>query len=152
MILPDDVLTLISDYSRPLNRRVVSDYWNKPNIKSDNDMISDVITHIALALQSHCWFADSTLRLDISYTDIIHINVWVIEDDDEYLEWHVSFGMYYVLNWKHGDERFHIGLTPYWSEPTRFITQLRTDNGTITRQTRFPACFGPIDRINDKHF
>lgn len=133
MILPDDILSLISTYSRPLKRRRVSNYWNNLYIKSDNDMISDVITRIALKLQCHVLFCDSELRLDVSYNDYININVWVIEDDVEYLEWKISFEFYHVLNWKKNDERYHIGISNNWNTPTHYITQLINDNGTIVK-------------------
>ncbi len=144
MILPDDVLSIISTYSKPLKRRKVSDYWNKPNIKTDTDMVSDVVTNIALALQCHGWFSDCTLRLDITYHDNIKINVWVIEDEDKYLEMKIKFDFHHVLNWKKNDEKYHIGLaslnddhilwiSKFWKMPTSYVTQLINDKGRIVK-------------------
>lgn len=148
MILPEDVISIISTYSKPLKRRRVSEYWNKPNIKSDTDMVSDVVTNIALSLQCHGWFSDCTLRLDIIYHDDVNINVWVIEDEDKYLEMKIKFDFHHVLNWKKNDEKYHIGfatlnddnydvcynvwVSTSWYTPN-YITQLINDKGRIVK-------------------
>lgn len=134
MFLPDDVISLISEYSRPLKRRLVSNYWNTPNITSDTDMLADVISHIAFVLEYHVWFVDAKLRLDIVHDDKITINVWVIDDDHEYLEWKVYLEMIDVLNWNKHDELYHVGLTPFWINPSPYyITQLINDYGKIVK-------------------
>jgi hypothetical protein len=39
MELPDDVLTIIRDYSRPLKRREISEYWHNTGIFTIDEMI-----------------------------------------------------------------------------------------------------------------
>jgi hypothetical protein len=136
MILPDDVISLISEYSRPLKRRIVSDYWKRSDISSDGDMIADAITHIACLLEHHCWFAETTLRLDIDYigrtTDKIAIDVWTKDDECEYLEMKLQLTMHHILNWKKNDEYYHVGLTE-WYQSHQCITQLINNNGKIVK-------------------
>lgn len=135
MILPDDVVRIISEYSRPLKRRTVSDYWNRSDIETDGDMIADAITHIACILEHHCWFADTRIRLDINYIgnmDKIIIDVWAKDDECEYLEMKLQLTMHDILNWEKNDEYYHVGLM-HWCQSHQCITQLINNNGKIVK-------------------
>jgi hypothetical protein len=131
MIFPDDVMRIISEFSRPLKRRRVGSYWNKPAIKNYSDMVSDIVTNISLAIKTHEWYIEETLRIDIYENDDgVQLKVYVGDDDFNYLEMVITVSTHEILYWTSKDENYHIfGLTP-WKMPD-LVTQLMTNTEIV---------------------
>ncbi len=133
MFLPDDILILIRAFARPLRRRKVSVYWNQPSIKNNDDMLQHVYDIIMNSIQASHWLEAETIRFEIRWENDFKIYVWVKDDDVEYAELIVSMSAHHILNWKKNDERYHLGLVPYWNVASAYITQLINDNGVIVK-------------------
>ena len=132
-MLPDEIVRLIRSFARPLTRRRVSCYWNQPSIKSDEDMLQHVYTIIVDAIKTYPWFECESIRFERRWEEDFKIYVWVRDDEFEYAELVITISAHHVLKWKKNDEQFHLGIKPYWNEPSFYIKQLINDNGAIVK-------------------
>ena len=132
-MFPDDILGLIREFARPLKRRKVSEYWNQPSIKNNDDMLQHVYKILVEAIQTSPWLEGEDIRIESRWEDDFKLYVWVKDDDVEYAELIISVSNHHILHWKKKDEQYHLGLTPYWNSPSFYINQLINNNGTIVK-------------------
>jgi len=70
MILPDDVVSLISEYSRPLKRRIVSRFWVDEGIPDIQTMITRMIQMYTNLFDKDVWHILEPIWLHrITYTE-----------------------------------------------------------------------------------
>jgi len=131
-MFPDEIISLIRSFARPLKRRKVGVYWKHQPIKTTEEMIQHVYSILVNAIHSSPWLEEESVRIETQWEDGIKLYVWVEDEDVEYAELIVSVTMHHILNWKKGDERYHLGIVPYWFCGST-CTQLINDNNVIVK-------------------
>lgn len=70
MILPDDVILIISEYSRPLKRRIISQFWVDEGIPDTQTMITRMIQMYKNLFDTNIWHILEPIWLHrITYTE-----------------------------------------------------------------------------------
>jgi hypothetical protein len=90
MELPDDVLALIREYSRPLKRRIISDYW----VGQGLDCIDEMANQVFEVFKKEFW--DYAVMRNYHWEDY---SEWYIYGDDELDEIKVAFNKTRLLEW-----------------------------------------------------
>ncbi len=102
MEFPEEIITLIRDYSKPLKRRTISDFWLWENIVNFDDMVSYVYNHVIKyfpgpvklqAFNTHYVIQSNLNLFRISFTkkelmcwsgEYEYKNQWILEQDVYY--------------------------------------------------------------------
>ncbi len=68
MQLPDEIVSIIRDYAKPLGRRRISDYWVKMGILDNSNMITH-LNHRYCYMFSHVWHTIYIWIPRLTYTE-----------------------------------------------------------------------------------
>jgi predicted nucleic-acid-binding Zn-ribbon protein len=93
MEFPDDVLALIREFSRPLKRRIISNYWVGQGLDGIDEMVDQVFEvfkkefwDYAVMCNHHCEYSEWYIYRD---DDLDEIKVYFTET--QLLEWNGEF-------------------------------------------------------------
>jgi hypothetical protein len=88
MELPDDVLSIITEYSQPLKRRIVSDFWYRKGVLSNDEMMTIIQTEMkkqdiegTLSLY-HFWIWDGD-----NFDDLLDNDFGLFPDGKRYIQY-----------------------------------------------------------------
>jgi len=109
MELPDDILFLIREYSKPLKRRIISDYWIESNIFEFDNMLNHVFQSVCDCFYDK--FPYGTFKPIImkegSHYDITY-NVFCLSFNEKSLMiWNGEYEYLDGNNWLLGKDHYH---------------------------------------------
>lgn len=135
MILPDDVILIISEYSKPLKRRHLSQFW------IDNPVPSNERVDHAIYLFNYYTFGIcSNYRLEkLETQDKWIINIW--NTWKESLHSKLTFTLSDLMKWDGVSFECYDYFRPYWSLPQDVVfTHLVTENDKVIRFLKKDQC------------